>query len=391
MTRPACRPAVALAVALAAALLAAGCGATEALQVPQQTRQAGPPTRSLDTSLVSAAGTWAVTVMGGSAAQHNNFWQLFIRPPGSSRWKLVTPPGTADNGGLVLAAAGESLITAFRPSQYLTFTPLTETRNGGQAWSALSPVTAALASAPDALAIDPASGRLLALLASGAAEQAAPGYSAWKTITSGRALAATPPGQQCELKALTAASFTPSGMPLLGGTCAHPGTAGIFADRQGTWQAAGPAIPAALARQDITVQRLTQTRQQILALLEAGRGRAGSLLAASSADNGAHWMLSPPLPLDGAALTSASFGADGTAAVVLTGDRGETITGVGKQWRRLPALPPGTATLAVGPAGIINALAVHRARLTVWQPSPGGRTWTTTQTIDVPILFGSSG
>ena len=58
--------------------------------------------------------------MGGSAAAHNNFWQLFARPAGSTRWKLATPPGIADNGGLVVAdAGGRSLITAFRPSQYL--------------------------------------------------------------------------------------------------------------------------------------------------------------------------------------------------------------------------------------------------------------------------------
>ena len=59
----------------------------------------------LATSLVTSAGTWAVAVMGGPVAQDDNFWQLFARPAGSSRWKLVTPPGTADNGGLVLASA----------------------------------------------------------------------------------------------------------------------------------------------------------------------------------------------------------------------------------------------------------------------------------------------
>ena len=95
-------------------------------------RLSGPGRRalSLNTAVVTAAGTWAVAVMGGSAAQHNNFWQLLIRPAGSTRWKLVTPPGTADNGGLVLAGAGQALIAAFRPSQYLTYTPLTESSSG---------------------------------------------------------------------------------------------------------------------------------------------------------------------------------------------------------------------------------------------------------------------
>ena len=83
----------------------------------------------------------------------NNFWQLFVRPAGSRGWKLVTPRGTADNGGLVLAAgAGPSLITGFRPSQYLTYTPLTSTADGGQAWSSTGPLDGTLANVPDALA-----------------------------------------------------------------------------------------------------------------------------------------------------------------------------------------------------------------------------------------------
>jgi hypothetical protein len=90
------------------------------------------PASALNTSVSTAASTWAALEMGGSAAQHNNFWQLFVRPAGGTRWSLVTPPGTADNGGLVLAAGpGQALVTAFRPSQMLTFTPLSQTADNG--------------------------------------------------------------------------------------------------------------------------------------------------------------------------------------------------------------------------------------------------------------------
>ena len=92
-------------MASAAAALIAGCGSA-APAAPGPAAEATPAGAPfLATSLVTAAGTWAVAVMGGSAASHNNFWQLFVRPAGSRSWKLVTPPGTADNGGLVLAAA----------------------------------------------------------------------------------------------------------------------------------------------------------------------------------------------------------------------------------------------------------------------------------------------
>jgi hypothetical protein len=375
-------------VILPAVLLAAGCGGAPA--TPPPVTQAAPPAASLNTSLDTTAGTWAAVVMGGSAAQDNAFWQLFIRPAGSTRWRLVTPPGTADNGGLVLAGgSGPALVTGFRPSQDLTFSPLIQTGNGGQAWSSLDPLDAALASTPDALAVNPAGGQLLALLAGGTVQAAAPGATTWHTLASPQALAATPAGQRCGLTALTAATYTPAGIPVLAGTCARPGTAGIFTAGNGTWQAAGPPIPAALAGQPITVARLTRAGQGISALLTAGSGPGTSLLAAWSAD-GSHWTVSPPLALHGATVTSASFGPGGTTAIITTGRHGQSITPGGSAWLPLPALPSGTAALAPGSGGTSDALAVHGGTLTVWQHAPGGATWTTIQVINVPIPYGSS-
>jgi hypothetical protein len=381
----------ATAVALAAAALIAGCGtAAPAAQSPAaEAPPGGAP--FLATSMVTAGGTWAVTVMGGSVASHNNFWQLFARPAGSSSWKLVTPAGTPDNGGLVLAAAGQSMISAFRPSQYLTYTPLTTTSDSGQAWSSTGPLDAALADVPDALAAAPGNARLLALLADGTAELAAPTYTKWKTLATQRALAATPAGRHCGLKALTAAAFTPSRLPLLAGTCSRPGTAGIFADTDGTWHLAGPALPVALSSERVAVLRLTTTANQTVALLAAGSRYSAGLVAAWSADNGRNWALSPVLPLGGAAPASASFGTSATAAVITASGRAEVITSAGTQWQALPALPPGTATLVPGPGGAIDALAVHGATVTIWRLSPRGAAWTQAQTISVPIQYGSSG
>jgi hypothetical protein len=387
MSRPGRRLA-ATAALLPAVMLAAGCAGAPG--TPPPATQAAPPSPALNTSMDTAAGTWAAVVMGGSAAQDNAFWQLFIRPAGSNRWKLVTPPGTADNGGLVLAgSSGQALITGFRPSQNLTYTPLIQTSDGGQAWSSLNPLDAALASAPDALAAKPGSGQLLALLAGGPAEEATPGATTWSTLASQQALAATPAGRRCGLRTLTAATFTPAGTPMLAGSCTRPGTSGIFTPRNGTWQTAGPAIPAALTRQDITVSRLTRTTQGMTALLVAGAGPGASLLAVWSAD-GDHWILSPPLPLHGGALTSASFGPGTTAAIITSANRGQIITGAGSAWLPLPPLPPGTVTLAPGPGGAADALAVRGGTLTVWQHAPGGTTWAKIQVINVPIPYGSS-
>jgi hypothetical protein len=385
------RPAL-IAGALMSVALTAGCGAAVSSGPGPAPGAPSAGGSFLATSLGTASGTWAITVMGGSAASHDNFWQLFVRPAGSAEWKLVTPPGVADNGGLVTAdAGGQSLITGIRPSQDLTYTPLTTTRNGGQAWSPAGPLDAALANAPDALAAAPGTGRLLALLTNGTVKAAAPGYTRWTTLASQRSLATTPAGRRCGLTALTAGAFTPSGTPLLAGRCSRPGIAGIFAAKNGTWQAAGPALPATLAHQHVTVLRLTRTSSGDGALLETGTGPETSLLAAWSTGDGGRWALSPEVRLHGARLASASFGPGGAAALVLTGNRAETITGAGAAWRSLPTLPAGTATLASGPSGGFDALAVHRTRLTVWQLGPGTAAWRATQAMNVPVQFGSSG
>jgi hypothetical protein len=196
-------------VLLAGTVLSAGCGSAA--------RQAGAPAApappSLSTSLVTATGTWAVAVMGGSAAEHNDFWQLFVRPAATGRWRLATPPGVASNGGLVVASpGGRSLVAGFRPSQDLSFSPLATTHDNGAAWTP-GLLDAALADVPDALAAAPAGGRLLALLAGGEVQLSGPGGTGWTRLATRRALAASPTGGRCGLGRLTAAAFSPSGVP----------------------------------------------------------------------------------------------------------------------------------------------------------------------------------
>ena len=137
-----------------------------------------PPvvTVPLNTSLVTAQGTWAIAVMGGSAASHNDFWQLFVRPAGASRWSLVTPEGVADNGGLVATGGTTSLTVGFRPSQSLAFSPLATSTDAGKNWTP-GLLDAGLADTPGALAVSP-SGRTLALLQDGTIT-AAPWTARW--------------------------------------------------------------------------------------------------------------------------------------------------------------------------------------------------------------------
>lgn len=384
MNRPCCL----LAASLAGALLAAGCGSSTSQSVTPP-RLATPP--SLATSLVTTSGTWAVAVLGGSAASHDNFWQLFVRPTGSGAWRLATPPGVASNGGLVLAGlSAGSVLAGFRPSQNLTYSPLATSNDTGKAW-APGVLDAALADVPGALAADPASGHLLALLSDGTADISGPGGTAWTRLATRQAIAGSPAGTRCRLGSLTAATFSPSGQPMLAAGCNRPGTVGVFARTGGSWQLAGPQLPAVYAHQPITVLRLATTGETTTALLAAGRAPGAHLLAAWSTDGGTHWTLSPALPLNRATLTAASSGSGSSLAVILNDGHAATITSSANSWQTWPVLPTGTVTLAAGPAGGWNALAVHRTQLTIWQAVPGARSWSSGQVIKVPVQLGSSG
>ena len=360
-------------------------------------------TAPLATSMTTADGaTWAILAMGGSAADENLFWELFTRRQGSTRWTLVTPPGVADNGGLVAAAADGSLTVSFLPSQDLTFTPLASTGDAGRSWGT-GLLDASMASVPDALAAGgtAASGTtggtpLLALLADGAIDESTAGPSAsaqatgsqdgWTPLAAPGAIAASPAGLRCQVTGLTAVAYTPAGTPLAASSCARPGSAGIFARVAGTWQAAGPAVPAGTA---VRVVRLTRTPAGDTALLQASATSGASLLAAWTSD-GIRWSASAALPLSGGRVVASGTGPAGALWVLLSGDRAETLAGPGASWRELPAPPPGTVTLAGGPDGTDEALAVSGARLTIYQATPAG-TWDKVQVIAVPVQYGSSG
>ena len=364
-------------LAMACAGLLAACGSQRAAVISPAPAAVTVP---LGTSLVTAQGTWAIAVMGGSATSHNNFWQLFVRPAGASRWSLVTPEGVADNGGLVAAGASTSLVVAFRPSQRLAYSPLATSTDTGKNWTP-GLLDADLADTPGALAVAP-SGRTLALLQDGTIQTATTAGAAaagqWTPLTTRNALAASAPGRSCGLTGVVAVSFGPNKDPMAAGSCARPGVAGVFTDAGGTWRSAGLVLPGTDA---VQVLGLTATAGGNVALLATGN----TLLAAWW--NGTRWTVSAPVTAS--TVRALGFGADGSAWLLLGNGRAETIGGAGGSWQALPPVPPGTATLASGTGGAYDALAVSGAKLTVWRLAQGA--WAKVQQIAVPIVYGSSG
>jgi hypothetical protein len=377
MSAPRHRAGLAAAGVLVAVAAVAGCGSKPAPSTAPPPAPAPPP---LATSFASAAGTgWAVVVMGGSAAQENNFWQLFVRPAGATTWRLATPLGVADNGGLVVASpGGGSLVTGFRPSQLLTYTPLAASSDNGSNWSPAGPLNSGLTDAPDALAAGP-DGSLIALT-SGGAELGQRLGAAWTRLLSTRSLAATQAGKTCRVTSLTAAAFTGSGSPILAASCGRPGVVGIFTDRAGHWYATGPAVPASLASQNVDVLRLAAAGPGLVALL-----RAGARIVAAWYD-GSRWTVSAALPAT--TLTSTAIGPGGSVGVILNGSHGATLAGPGAAWHALPALPKWAATLALGSSGQVDAVAARGGTFWDWRLAPAG--WNLAQTIHVDIPYGSS-
>lgn len=397
------------AAVLGLVLLAAGCGsATSRTAAPDAAGPASPAPLSLQTSIQAAGATWA-TVPMGAASGADLFWQLFLLSAGGSQWSLQTPPDIATNGAIVLAAPGTTanggtgattLVAGVRPSLDLSFSPITRTSDLGKSWAA-QPPQSGLANVPDALAAAPSGTGgtgipLVALGQDGTVSVTASAGGSWRQLMTERALAASPPGRECDLTGLTAVAYSPGGTPLLAGTCGRDGRVGVFSETGGTWQLAGPALtpsagaPASLGGQRVQVLRLSRAGGQDVALLEVGAAPSLSLLAAWTGDGGAHWTLSPVLRTGATAAVSASSGDDGVG-VVLAGNRAETISGPGSSWRRLPALPSGrTVTLALPAAGSTEALAADAGTLTAWRLAGSPAAWVKTQTIKVPIQYGSS-
>jgi hypothetical protein len=353
----------ALGAALVAIGLLAGCGSA-ASSASGAGNPAGGSISPLATSLDTTADSWALLPVTARPA----FWQVLVRPAASAAWQLVTPPGVADNGGLVAAGSGGSLTVAVRPSQNLTFSPLAISTDGGARWST-GLIDANVASSPGALAAS--GGDMLALLDDGAILASSNAGSTWRTLAGKGTSAASPAGQKCGALGVTGVSFGITETEVLAaGTCGAAGT-GVFAYSAGNWRQVSLPVSGRVVRM-----------MPGLVLVASGT----RLYAAWETASG--WQASAPLEA-GSAGASGSLGPEG-AWVLLSGRRAAVIAGPGQPWRALPLVPRGTTVLAAGPAGAVDALAVAGSKVTVWRLGAAATEWSKVQTIGVPVQLGSS-
>ena len=377
-----------VAVAVAAAVAACGTSASSSSTPGAVAESAGS---AMATSIATATDTWAVVPVSADSV----FWEVLARTGNSGQWQLVTPPGVADNGGLVASADGAgSLTVAVRPSQDLEFSPLALTADGGVSWSSGGPVNAAVAASPGALAAD--GSNLAVLLSDGAVETSADAGTSWSILAKPGAIAASAAAKGCGPVRVTALSFGSSAAQVLvGGTCAAGGSTALFSHSPGSgWQRIGLPVTGQLVR-FANGMALVQGKSGLSALWNGLGWYAYAPLAGPAAPSSATWTASAPLPLSGTVTASGTL-ASGGAWVLLSGRRAATVSapaaasGAKAQWAQLPAVPAGTSVLASGPGGATDALAVSGATVTVWRLAPKAAAWSRVEAISVPVQYGSS-
>jgi len=357
-----------------------------------------PSPAPLITTWSSSQGSSAIVAMGRPNQPNNTFWQLFTRSAtGSTAWKLATPPGVADNGGLVATSDAASGLTAgVVPSQLLTFSPLATSANGGRSWSS-AVLPGGLENVPDALTSGPA-GTLLALVRRGGGTVLAARGSAghWRAIASLRGLAGSAAGRACDLTRLTAVAGT-SATPVVAGSCTAGGKVGVFIRRGGTWHVDGPSLSGAAAARPTTVLRWESGLSGTAGLVASARGESLSLFALRRQSSSAPWSVSNALHPAGRVI-STGINADGSIVVVTagTGARREAwVMSAAPQWTPLPPLPPRTVAVSVGSTIGFDgagdaALAVSGKHFTSYGLTPAGTAWVRQATVTVPLQYGSS-
>ncbi len=358
---------------------------------------AGPPElrAPLSSAITTAAGSWAIAAMGHLNDPTNTFWELFFRAPGATRWSLVTPPGVADNGGLVATASSGPLSVGFEPTQLLHYSPLAQTSDGGAHWTpALLPT--ALAAVPDALAYEPAGpgvpGRALALVRSGRVLASTASLATWFPLVSTSVLNAAG-SRSCGVVSLRALSLGPGDTPLVGTGCRRAGQVGVFTQTGGLWRNTGPTLDGLLSRSVTEVLRLDVVDSLTAGLVSASN-ESGTSLVAVWRPPGGPWTVSAPLPVGAhARILSTGVGADAELLVLFESPGGiptpATIS-PGGSWTRLPAPPAGAVTLAPTSDGSVDAFSVSGSALRVYTLTQGSNTWVRSQSMAVPIAYGSS-
>ena len=367
------------------------------VSTPAPASGATPDPAPLQSGSATPAGSWLVLPMGQLSNESNTFWQLLHASAGSPHWSVVTPPGAADNGGIVAGTSGTSVLAGVLPNGLLRFSPVSLSSDEGGRWSPVF-LPGALAAEPDALAYDAAaSPSSVAVAGRARVLSSGVGLSSWTTlVTAARLRRVTP---RCSVTKLNAVTIQPGGAPLVAAACAHGGIVGLFADVAGAWKSSGPVLRGDLHGSSTSVIRLETEGSTVAALVSASLGSQRFLIAVWHTA-GEPWKASAPLSVrTGRALLATAVGPYGTLAVLLDTSHGEAVDDIapGGSWTPLPRPPRGSVALAPATTSAVlgapafDDFTVSGSDLGVFALATAGTGWVHVQSLRVALAYGSSG
>jgi hypothetical protein len=353
---------------------------------------------ALASSFDTPDGSWAILPMGHLSDPLNTFWQLFFRQVGQSEWKLVTPPGVADNGGLAASPGAQgSVAIVFEPTNLLTFSPFAITSDNGLKWSG-GVIPFGTAPVPDVFTAPSSGGAQFAALDAGGSNVAVGTglETSWSTSYTKQEVAQSPAGRSCGVAGLTALTAYDGG-ELIGSSCTSSGVVGLFsATAPGSaaddLQFVGPDLGASAGK--FSVLRLSDQENRLIALVDGRAGSLNDLYVLWENGKSSSWSVSQPLALEpGSEIASSGFGSGGALVVETRSAAGAlqaATTGAdgATSWHVLPRLPVDTETVSIGSGGRFDALSADLSQLTDWRLDAGA--WTKIQVLTVPIEYGSS-
>ncbi len=390
-------------IALVVAVVADGGGPT-AISVARAPE-------NLVAATTASGRTVVIFTMGTFDDPSDTFFELFERSTTASTWRLATPPGVADNGGLVVGPSFGALTAGFLPSGDLTFSVVAQSSDGGSSWLP-GDIPGTIAPQPDAVATGPG-GQVAAVLShpSPSVVAAGPDLSGWSRLATTAQLAGSAAG--CGVTAVTSVALTDSGGPVLGVSCAHSGRVGIFVPATAPsggpvtpitappsgWTAVGPAF-GGRSPSTTTVLRLQAAGDGVVALAEGSSGGSSALMgvwlnAAVGVAAGTAGSAPLAVPTGWSVRATSVGGGNGQGVTVLLGSnsgptlRVESVAGPGRPWVELATPPAGTTAVADIGDGTY-AFVPSGSHLAIWSTSPESSSWVRSSRITVPIQYGSS-
>jgi hypothetical protein len=383
------------------ALLLLGC------TVPSATPKPGvaAPALPLATSVVTTGGSWAALPMGHLGQVTGTFWQLLVERPGSGHFVVATPPGVADNGGLVSAPGNAGTFeVGFLTSELLGFSPTASSSDAGRHWTG-AVLPEALTPVPNPLATSGAAPPTALFGRDGATVMSDRRGTGWRRSTDLAALARAAAGR-CGLEALTAVAHVGSGgaTTIIGGECRNGGRPALFAESGGSFTDLGASLASTEGSgRDAAVEVIAIEADPSRAggaYDVIGLSRIGAVTSVVVWHAGAGAPSTPPAQLAlpaGHELRAIGMAENGEILVLDTGGspaapRHERVAAIGfaaHSWQFLVTPPAGTEDV-VSVRDRIEALAVDRSRLTVYRFT-AGQQWLPLEVIHVSIPFGSSG